>query len=151
MVANRETKSPVAELRLHLSCFLKLNLTLLSLLSCLRPALYSTLVRVCVDGVHLCPFFLWLTYRGWGQPVSCCEGGNRQRADLAQKMLTQSLSICLSAGVSATGHDCRNALARSFNQLPALLQMNYNIIYCRPHSCNYQHIAAPASLFWMCL
>lgn len=44
----------------------------------------------------------------WGRKRS-------ERAQRAQRTLTQSLSICLSARVSATGHDCRNALASSFN------------------------------------
>lgn len=56
----------------------------------------------------------------WGQPVSCCEGGNGQRAQPARKQEKRKcwlrhLSICLSARVSATGHACGNAPVCSLN------------------------------------
>lgn len=42
------------------------------------------------------------------------------RAERVQRTLTQSLSICVSARVSATGHGCRNALVCSFNHISLL-------------------------------
>lgn len=89
------------------------------------------------------PFILWLTYGMWGQPVSCCEGGNRQRAHPGQKMLTQSLSICRFAGVGATGHNCRISLACSSNHSFLACFKWAGTLYTVGHT----HTELPVSLF----
>lgn len=122
-VVQREAKSPMTELKLQSSCFLKPNYTaVFTVMSVSSTCPLPRYIRVCVPykcmyGIHLCPFVPEpLSLLQWEKPVSCYEGGSGQRAQPAQKMLTRSLSICLSARVSATGHDCRNPLVCSFNQ-----------------------------------
>ena len=114
----------------------------LTVFNCVRPS----------RGLRVCPIFPVAVLQR-GQPVSCCERGNRQRAHPAQKCWLRVYQSAFSARVSATGHDCRNALVCSFNHssLPGFKWTRTSYSYSVGHTAAVNISLPHASLLCMCL